>query len=219
MTQHWPKYAYYRTADYYQRDVHVRLESMRKALSELQLHTGWKDLERTSSMSALDEPDYYTKEDTKEPNNTLERLIQQLEEQQKELDTLRTENCYLKSKVTPVEESQDLNGDLEEPLSSEVSSDIGNSNPETKVKNSLRKRLKDAEDKAYREENRADNLNLLLNHKQIEINKLQLTLSSQTKELIQLEKAYYQLRCHLFKTRKSSCPALRRSSSKMNNTV
>ncbi|XP_023218600.1 histone-lysine N-methyltransferase, H3 lysine-79 specific-like isoform X2 [Centruroides sculpturatus] len=191
-----------------------KLERKIKALSELQLNTGWKDLGRTSSsMSALDEPDY-TKEDTKEENNTLERLIQQLEEQQKELDTLRTENFYLKSKVRTV----DLNGDLEEPLSSEISSDIGNSDPEI-TKNNLWKRLKDAEDKAYQEENRADNLNLLLNHKQIEINKLQLTLSSQTKELIQLEKAYYQLRCHLFETRKSSCPALRRSSSKMNNTV
>lgn len=199
MTQHWPKYVYYRTADYYQRDVYGRLERMRKALSELQLHTERKDLERTASMSALDEPDY-TKENAKEPDNTLENLMQQLEQQQKELERLRTENNQLKSRVRNVEENQNLNGELEEEITdSPLPSDISSDNSEPKDKNNRWKRLKEAEDRAYQAENRADNLNLLLNHKLIEINKLQLTLSSQTKELIQLEKAYYQLRCIFIK--------------------
>lgn len=223
MTQHWPKYVYYRTAEYYQKDVYGRLERMRKALSELQLHVGREKLERTSSMSALEESDY-SKEVKRNSDSTLEQLMYQLEQQQKELEKLRFENGLLKSNA--IQDKQDINEQEEEereqsdsPLSTDISSDATNSTSEAKANINLLKRLKEAEDKAYQAESRADNLNLLLNHKLIEINKLQLTLSSQTKELIQLEKAYYQLRCHLYKTRKSSCPALRRSSSKINNTV
>ncbi|KAF8768432.1 hypothetical protein HNY73_021255 [Argiope bruennichi] len=49
------------------------------------------------------------------------------------------------------------------------------------------------------EEQRADQLKLLLNQKLIEFNKLQITLSKQTKEMIELEKSYLQLQCRLRK--------------------
>lgn len=76
----------------------------------------------------------------------------------------------------------------------------------------LQLRLHETEESYRKAQDRADHMTYLLNQKLIELNKLQLTLSGQTKEMINLEKAYFQLKCHLNKGFRSSTPSSRHSS-------
>ncbi|XP_013790781.1 uncharacterized protein LOC106474637 [Limulus polyphemus] len=135
--------------------------------------------------------------------------------QEEELIRLRRENselcirlksseniCSVSSQDDVLETNRNLAW-LESPLSSPSSGETSR----------LKKRVEEAESKAKQNQDRADYLNILLNQKLVELNKLQLTLSGQTKELIHLEKAYYQLRCHLRQPSRSR--SLSRNSSKL----
>lgn len=181
-----------------QRDRNI--EAMEKALSDLRLES-----EARKMAEALARGNVSGAPGDQPEESWVSLLQKKTEEQEVELSSLRKENQDLRRRLetrSPEVTATAKKGDLTGSETDCTKGDIGGCTKDqlkSKVEETkaLRKKLLDSEELCRRTQERADRMTLLLNQKLIELNKLQLTLSNQTKEMIQLEKAYYQLRCHL----------------------
>ncbi|GFU91847.1 uncharacterized protein TNCV_3192332 [Trichonephila clavipes] len=191
------QYLHYKTSALCHEDVYKRLADMRKAL---------KDLREKSQREVLEDTSFWQEEIKKVKEETnkawqekLDRMESRLASQEEELRRLQSDNenlhkmldsqrlgsptCHCKS-----ENGQNGFGRIDSAF--EDDEEYFSHKPSIPECDRLQERLSE-------EEQRADQLKLLLNQKLIEFNKLQLTLSKQTKEMIELEKSYLQVQCRL----------------------
>ncbi|XP_076367216.1 uncharacterized protein LOC143255438 isoform X2 [Tachypleus tridentatus] len=191
------KQNYHKDSVIEERDTQIaELEREIKSLSDLRLKNEEAQQEQSKKIEELEKKQAKTLaaktlEIRQEADCQLAELNIKIACQEEELIRLRRENSELGTRLKSSEnicsvssqddilENQENLAWLESPLSS----------PNSGETSRLKKRVEEAESKAKENQDRADYLYLLLNQKLVELNKLQLTLSSQTKELIHLEKA------------------------------
>ncbi|KAG8179978.1 hypothetical protein JTE90_016352 [Oedothorax gibbosus] len=176
------QHVYYRTSMLCHQDVYRRLTDMRKALADLRAKSKKEVLEDTTFWKEEIEK---VKEETKQAwQAKLDRLEARLASQEDELRRLQGETTTF-CKTTE-------NGRTDSAFE-----DDDERRPTTPLHQCRRVDCERMQRRLAEEEQRADQLNLMLNQKSIELNKLQIQLSKQTKEMIELEKSYLQLQCRL----------------------
>ncbi|GFY64303.1 uncharacterized protein TNIN_320722 [Trichonephila inaurata madagascariensis] len=197
------QFLHYKTSALCHQDVYKRLADMRKAL---------KDLREKSQREVLEDTSFWQEEIKKVKEETnkawqekLDRMESRLASQEEELRRLQSDNenlhkmldsqrlgsptCHCKS-----ENGQNGFGRIDSAF--EDDEEYFSHKPSIPIQ-STRQECDRLQERLSEEEQRADQLKLLLNQKLIEFNKLQLTLSKQTKEMIELEKSYLQVQCRL----------------------
>lgn len=180
--------------------------------SEVNEHQALKDLREKSQREVLEDTSFWQEEIKKVKEETnkawqekLDRMEARLASQEEELRRLQLDNdnlhktlesqrlgsptCHCKS-----ENGQNGFGRIDSAF--EDDEEYFSHKPSIPIQ-STRQECDRLQERLTEEEQRADQLKLLLNQKLIEFNKLQLTLSKQTKEMIELEKSYVQVQCRL----------------------
>ncbi|GFQ94864.1 uncharacterized protein TNCT_678801 [Trichonephila clavata] len=180
--------------------------------SEVTEHQALKDLREKSEREVLEDTSFWQEEIKKVKEETnkawqekLDRMEARLASQEEELHRLQSDNdnlhkmldsqrlgsptCHCKS-----ENGQNGFGRIDSAF--EDDEEYFSHKPSIPIQ-STRQECDRLQERLSEEEQRADQLKLLLNQKLIEFNKLQLTLSKQTKEMIELEKSYLQVQCRL----------------------
>ncbi|GFY64304.1 uncharacterized protein TNIN_320721 [Trichonephila inaurata madagascariensis] len=180
--------------------------------SEVTEHQALKDLREKSQREVLEDTSFWQEEIKKVKEETnkawqekLDRMESRLASQEEELRRLQSDNenlhkmldsqrlgsptCHCKS-----ENGQNGFGRIDSAF--EDDEEYFSHKPSIPIQ-STRQECDRLQERLSEEEQRADQLKLLLNQKLIEFNKLQLTLSKQTKEMIELEKSYLQVQCRL----------------------
>ncbi|GFS77793.1 uncharacterized protein NPIL_425111 [Nephila pilipes] len=180
--------------------------------SEVAEHQTLKDLREKSQKEVSEDTSFWQEEIKKIKEETnkawqekLDRMEARLASQEEELRRLQLDNenlhktldsqrlgspiCHCKS-----ENGQNGFGRIDSAF--EDDEEYFSHKPSIPIQ-STRQECDRLQERLTEEEQRADQLKLLLNQKLIEFNKLQITLSKQTKEMIELEKSYLQLQCRL----------------------
>ncbi|GIX84557.1 uncharacterized protein CEXT_620891 [Caerostris extrusa] len=179
-----------------------------------------KDLREKSKKEVLEDTSFWQEELKKAKEETnqawqakLERMEARLVSQEEELRRLQLDNESLQQKslegspTCHCKSDSGQNGFGRIDSAFEDDEEYFAHKPSIPIQ-STRQECERLQERLTEEEQRADQLKLALNQKLIEFNKLQITLSRQTKEMIELEKSYLQLQCRL--RRGSSKPTVAR---------
>ncbi|GIY67974.1 uncharacterized protein CDAR_243701 [Caerostris darwini] len=178
-------------------------------------HQALKDLREKSNKEVLEDTSFWQEElrKVKEETNQawqakLDRMEARLESQEDELRRLQLDNENLQksleaqrlgsSPTCHCKSDSGQNGFGRIDSAFEDDEEYFAHKPSIPIQ-STRQECERLQERLTEEEQRADQLKLMLNQKLIEFNKLQITLSKQTKEMIELEKSYLQLQCRLRK--------------------
>ncbi|XP_054722525.1 uncharacterized protein LOC129232402 [Uloborus diversus] len=169
------------------------------------------DLRQKSKRQVLEDTEFWQqelekmrKENEEMWQGRLNRMEEKLKNQEEELMRIQSENedmqRRLEDRSSPCHCKSDSNqnGFLRIDSAFEDDEEFFNHKSSTPTV-SMKQETERLQEKLNLSEQKADELNLLLNQKLIELNKLQITYSKQTKEIIELEKAYIQLQCRFRK--------------------
>ncbi|KFM59895.1 hypothetical protein X975_16833, partial [Stegodyphus mimosarum] len=168
------------------------------------------DLRQKSKKDVLEDTAFWQEEikKVKEENDQawqqrLNRLQERLLSQEEELRQVQNENDELQRRLQTQSSptcccKTDIvsNGNVRLDSAFEDDEECLSYKPSTPTLSS-RQECERLQEQLMKAEQKADELNLLLNQKLIELNKLQISFSKQTKEMIELEKGYIQLQCRM----------------------